>query len=53
MKNYHLKIYLDMIRPNLRDFINDYKPTTESNNEESEENEENDSDADRADGKFS
>ena len=56
MKNYHLKIYLDMIRPNLRDFINDHKPTTESNNkennEENEENEENDSDADRAEWKI-
>ena len=26
--------YLDMIRPYLRDFINNHKPTTESNNEE-------------------
>ena len=45
-----------MIRPNLRDFINDHKPTTESNNkennEENEENEENDSDADRAEWKI-
>ena len=40
-----------MIRPHLRDLINDDKPTTESNNEENkenEENEENDSDADPA-----
>ena len=34
-----------MIRPYLRDLINNHKPTTESNNEE---NEENDSDPDRA-----
>ena len=43
--------YLKMIRPHLRDLINDDKPTTESNNEENkenEENEENDSDADPA-----
>ena len=37
-----------MIRPHLRDLINDDKPTTESNNEENKENEENDSDADPA-----
>ena len=36
--------YLNIIRPYLRDLINNHKPTTESNNEE---NEENDSDADR------
>ena len=55
-----------MIRPDLRDLINDHKPTTESNNEENEENEEeneeneeeneeneeNDSDNDRADWKI-
>ena len=35
-----------MIRPYLRDLINDHKPTTKSNNEGNEENEENDSDAD-------
>ena len=29
-----------MIRTDLRDLINDHKPTTESNNEENEENEE-------------
>ena len=40
--------YLNMIRPYLRDLINDHKPTTESINEENEENEENDSDADHA-----
>ena len=34
-----------MIRPYLRDLINDHKPTTESNNEK---NEENDSNSDRA-----
>ena len=38
--------YLNMIRPYLRDLINDHKPTTKSNNEGNEENEENDSDAD-------
>ena len=37
--------YLNMIRPYLRDLINDHKPTTESNNEE------NDSDADCAEWK--
>ena len=45
-----------MIRPDLRDLINDHKPTTESNNEENEEeneeNEENDSDNDRAEWKI-
>ena len=41
-----------MIRPYLRDLINDHKPTTESNNEENEENEENDSDVDRAEWKI-
>ena len=47
-----------MVRPYLRDLINDYKPTTESNNEENkeneenEENEENDSNADRAEWKI-
>ena len=40
--------YLNMIRPYLRDLINDHKPTTESNNEENEETEENECDADRA-----
>ena len=30
-----------MIRPYLRDLINDHKPTTESNNEENEENDSN------------
>ena len=38
-----------MIRPYLRDLINNHKPTTESNNEEKEEN---DSDADRAEWKI-
>ena len=38
-----------MIRPYLRDLINDQKPTTELNNEE---NEENDSDADRTEWKI-
>ena len=38
-----------MIRPDLRDLINDHKPTTGSNNEE---NEENDSDSDRAEWKI-
>ena len=33
-----------MIRPYLRDLINDHKPTTEPNYEENDENEENDSD---------
>ena len=43
-----------MIRPYLRDLINDHKTMAESNNEENEEheeneeNEENDSDSDRA-----
>ena len=37
-----------MIRPYLRDLINDHKPTTESNNEENEETEENECDTDRA-----
>ena len=41
-----------MIRPHLRDLINDDKPTTESNNEENKENEENDSDADPAEQKI-
>ena len=45
-----------MIRPDLRDLINDHKPTTGSNNEENEENEEeneeNDSDSDRAEWKI-
>ena len=48
-----------MIRTDLRDLINDHKPTTESNNEENEENEEeneeneeNDSDNDRAEWKI-
>ena len=41
-----------MIKPYLRDLINDHKPTTESDNEENEENEENDSDADRAEWKI-
>ena len=41
-----------MIRPYLRDLINDHKPTTELNNEENEENEENDSDADRTEWKI-
>ena len=40
--------YLNMIRPYLRDLINDHKPTTESNNEENEETEENECDTDRA-----
>ena len=40
-----------MIRPYLRDLINDHKPTTESNNEENEKNEENDIDADCAEWK--
>ena len=46
-----------MIRPYLRDLINDHKTMTESNNEENEEheeneeNEENDSDSDRAEWK--
>ena len=38
-----------MIRPNLRDLINDHKSTKESNNEE---NEENHSDADRTEWKI-
>ena len=38
-----------MIRPYLRDLINDHKPTTESNNEK---NEENDSNSDRAEWKI-
>ena len=38
-----------MIRPYLRDLINDHKPTTESNYEE---NEENDSDTDHAEWKI-
>ena len=38
--------YLKMIRPYLRDLINDHKPMTESNNEE------NDSDSDRAEWKI-
>ena len=33
--------YLKMIRPYLRDLINDHKHTTESNNEEKEENDSN------------
>ena len=37
-----------MIRPYLRDLINDHKPTTESNNEENEENGKNNSNAHRA-----
>ena len=41
--------YLNLIRPYLRDLINNHKPTTESNNEEKEEN---DSDADRAEWKI-
>ena len=41
-----------MIRPYLRDLINDHKPTTESNYEENEENEENDSDTDHAEWKI-
>ena len=41
-----------MIKPYLRDLINDHIPTTESNNEENEENEENDSDAGRAEWKI-
>ena len=41
-----------MIRPYLRDLINDHKPTTELNNEENEENEENDSNADRTEWKI-
>ena len=45
MKIYHLKNYLDMIRPYLRDLINYHIPTKDSNNEE---NEENDSNADCA-----
>ena len=38
-----------MVRPYLGDLINDYKPTTESNNKE---NEENDSDDDRVEWKI-
>ena len=41
--------YLNLIRPYLRDLINNHKPTTESNNEEKEEN---DSDSDRAERKI-
>ena len=41
--------YFNMIRPHLKDLINDHKPMTESNNEE---NEEKDSDADRAEWKI-
>ena len=41
--------YLKMIRPCLRDLINNHKPTTESNNEK---NEENDSNSDRAEWKI-
>ena len=41
-----------MIRPCLRDLINDHKPTTESNNEQNEETEENDSDVDHAEWKI-
>ena len=37
-----------MIRPYLRDLINDHNPTTESNNEENEENGKNNSNAHRA-----
>ena len=37
-----------MIRPYLRDLINDHKPTTESNNEENEGNGKNNSNAHRA-----
>ena len=33
--------YLKTVRPNLRDLINEHKPTTESNNEENEENDSN------------
>ena len=40
-----------MIRPYLRDLINDHKPTTESNNEENEENGKNNSNAHRAEQK--
>ena len=32
MKLYHQKEYLDMIRPYLKDFINDRKPTMELTN---------------------
>ena len=45
-ENLSPKQYLNMIRPYLRDLINDHKPTTESNKEE------NDSDADRAEWKM-
>ena len=45
-ENLSPKEYFNMIRPYLRDLINDQKPTTESNNEE------NDSDADRGEWKI-
>ena len=45
-KNLSPEEYLKMIRPYLRDLINDHKPMTESNNEE------NDSDSDRAEWKI-
>ena len=48
-ENLSLEEYLKMIRPYLRDLINDHKPTTESNNEK---NEENDSNSDRAEWKI-
>ena len=41
-----------MIRPYLRDLINDHKPITESNNEENEEKKGIDSKADRAEWKI-
>ena len=41
-----------MIRPYLRDLINDHKPITESNNEENEEEKGIDSEADRAEWKI-
>ena len=48
-ENLSPKEYLNMIRPYLRDLINDYKLTMGSNNEE---NEENDSDSDCAEWKI-
>ena len=42
------KGYFKMIRPYLRDMINDHKPTTESNNEENEKNGKNNSNVHRA-----
>ena len=51
-ENLSPKEYLNMIRPYLRDLINDHKPITESNNEENEEKKGIDSEADRAERKI-